>query len=550
MTTTLARPTTTLAPVGRPAGRFTGTAALVRLAIRRDRVLVPVWLVVFVLTAYSSAAATVGLYAGEADRRTIAESVNSNPALLALYGPVQDVTSMGQVALFKVTALGAALVALLSIVLVVRHTRGDEEAGRTELVGAGVVGRWAPLASALLVVTGVDVVLAVLTGVSLLGAGLDLVGSLSFGAAWAVTGIAFAAIAGLTAQLAPVARGATGLASAVLAAAYVVRGVADTSADGSLVWVRWLSPVGWAQALRPFAEPRWAVIALSLTFAVTVGAGAFALVDRRDLGAGLLPDRRGSAVAGRGLASGLGLALRLHRGTLIGWSLGFLLLGSAVGSLVANVEDFLDDAALELIRSLGGTESITDAYMATEWAFVGIFVSAYAVQAVLRMRVEESAGRLEPLLGTALTRQRWTGGHLLVAVGGAAWLLLLGGIAAAASTVSATGDADWWGKVLGAAAVQLPAVAVLAGITLLAVGLAPRAASGIGWGALVAFLLLGQVGPLLELPSWVLDLSPYSHTPKLPGGEVGWLALAGLVAVAAAVLGAGLAALRRRDVPA
>jgi len=544
---TLARGTATLAGPPDRRSPFTGTAALVRLAARRDRVLVPVWWGVFAFLAYGSAAATVGLYPDEASRRLIAETVNGNLSLIALYGPVADPTSIGQIAMFKLTTFGAALVGLLAIVLVVRHTRAEEEAGRTELVGAGATGRWAPLAAALLTVGGTAVVLALVTAAGLVGAGLDASGSLSFGLAWAVTGLAFAGVAAITAQLAPTARAATGLASGVLGAAYVLRAVADTSPGGDLVWLRWLSPVGWAQEVHAFSQPRWAVGLLGLTLAGGLAIVAFGLLERRDLGAGMLPERTGTAGAGRDLTGAFGLALRLHRPTFLGWTVGVVLLGSMLGTLVSNIDGFLSGPMAEAFLALGGEKGLVEAFLATEWALIGVFISAYAVQAVLRLRGEELHRRADLLLVTPLSRLRWAASHVVVALGGAVALLVLGGLAAGASTAGALGDPVWFGAVLGAAVVQVPAVAVLAGLTMLAIGLLPRFASALAWGVLVAFLLIGEVGPLLEWPAWLLDLSPFAHTPQLPGSDVSVGALVGLAAVAAVLTAAGLAAFRRRD---
>ncbi|HWS57238.1 MAG TPA: ABC transporter permease [Actinotalea sp.] len=548
MSTTVLTPgTSTAGELSDRSGPFTGTGALLRLAARRDRVLVPVWWGVFMLIAYGSAAATVGLYPDEASRRVIAETVNANLSLVAIYGPVADPTSIGQISMFKTTAFGAALVGLLSIILVVRHTRAEEESGRTELVGAGVTGRWAPLAAALVAVGATNVVLALLTALGLAGAGLDLSGGLSFGLAWAVTGLAFAGVAAVTAQLAATARAATGLASAVLATAYVVRAVADTSPGGDLVWLRWLSPVGWAQEVHAFSQPRWAVGLLGLTVAAGLAVVAFGLLERRDLGSGLLSERPGRVTAGRGLTGAYGLALRLERSTFLGWAFGYALLGAMLGTLVSNLEGFMTGAASEFFAVLGGAEGLTEAFLGVELAMIGVFTSAFAVEAVLRLRGEETARRADLLMVTPLGRVRWAASHLTTALGGSVVLLGLVALTAGASTSSALGDTAWFGRIAGAAAVQLPAVAVLAGLTMLAIGLAPRWASALSWGALVAFLLLGELGPLFELPSWLLDLSPFSHTPMLPGGDFSLGPVLGLSAVAVGLVAAGLAAFRRRD---
>ena len=125
-------------------GQLTGTAGLVRLALRRDRWLIPAWVAFFAATATFSASATVGLYPTEASRIEAANTINSTAAVVALYGPIYDPTSLGALSMTKMTAVYAALMSILMVMLVVRHTRAEEEAGRLELVGAGVVGRAAP----------------------------------------------------------------------------------------------------------------------------------------------------------------------------------------------------------------------------------------------------------------------------------------------------------------------------------------------------------------------------------------------------------------------
>ncbi|MFZ5870258.1 MAG: ABC transporter permease, partial [Actinomycetota bacterium] len=232
-----------------------GTGALVRLALRRDRVLLPAWVLLFVVMAAFSATATVDLYPEVAQRVAAAEAVNGSPSLVALYGRVYDTTSLGAIAMFKMGGLGAALLAVLGFMLVVRHTRTEEESGRLELVAGGVVGRAAPLAAALVVTITTMLLVGGLTAGSLTSAGLPADGSLAFGLAWAGTGAAFAGVGAVTAQLAVGARGANGLAAGVLALTYLLRAVGDSSTPGP-AWPTWISPVGWGQQVRPYAGDR------------------------------------------------------------------------------------------------------------------------------------------------------------------------------------------------------------------------------------------------------------------------------------------------------
>jgi ABC-2 type transport system permease protein len=526
----------------------TGTGQLVRLAFRRDRVMAPVWIAVFVLMAASTASATIGFYPTVQSRVQAAAAANGTTSLVALYGRVYDPTSLGELAMWKMGGLGAALVAVLAIVLVVRHTRAEEESGRLEMLGATVVGRYAALTAALLVVAGVSVALGLLTAVALVGTGLPAAGSLAFGLAWAGVGIAMGSVAAVSAQLTRSARAATGLATAILGAVYLLRAIGDTAGRGGPHWLSWLSPIGWSQQFRPYAGSRWWVLLITLGFAAAVTAGAYALVARRDLDSGLLPDRPGPAVAAAGLRNPLALAWRLHRGSLLGWAAGFAVLGLALGNIAANVGEFITTPqAREMITRLGGQQGLTNAFLATELGFAGIIASAYGIQAALRLRAEEVALHAEPLLATPVGRIRWACSHLAMALGGVAVLLVVGGLGAGASWAVQSHDAGQFGPVLAGALVQVPAAWVLTAVVLVAFGLAPRLVA-VGWAALVAFLLLGELGPLLKLDRWVMDLSPFGHVPRVPGSAVSAPPLLWLLAVVLALAAVGLAGFRRRDV--
>jgi ABC-2 type transport system permease protein len=522
----------------------TGTLQLLRLAVRRDRVLLPVWLLVFVLSAYSSAAATVGIYPDLASRRAAAEAVNATAATRGLYGPIWDTTSIGQLSLFKLNSLGAALVALLSLMLLTRHTRGEEEEGRLELLGAGVMGRYAPLSSALLLVVAADLLLALVTAASLTAAGLPSTGSLAFGTAWAIGGISFAAVAAVTAQLTNGARAANAAAGSVLGVAYLLRAITDS---GGPAWVTWLSPIGWAQQLQAYGANRWWVAAVGLVFTAVAVAVAVVLVRRRDLGTGLWASRPGAARAAGSLRGAWTLALRLHRATLIGWTVVFATLPLVLANLAGSVTRFLDtDSARQMIEAIGGPGTLVDTFFAAEWSMVGAITSAFAVQAVLRLRNEESRGHAEAVLATGVPRRTWLLSHVAVAVLGSVWLLTLAGVVAGLAYARLSGDGAQLGRLTGAAVVQLPAVLVVIGLTVTAFGLRSRWAAA-GWGLLVAFLLLGEFGSLLELPTWLMQLSPFKHTPLLPAAPFSWQPVLWLTVAGLALTAAGTWAWQRRD---
>ncbi|MGE5228506.1 MAG: ABC transporter permease, partial [Deltaproteobacteria bacterium] len=379
-------------------------------------------------------------------------------------------------------------------------------------------------------------------------AGLPPDGSVAFGLAWAGVGLAFAAVAAVAAQLTTSARTATAVSATVLAVVYLLRAVGDAAGETGLGWLTWLSPIGWAQQFRPYAGDRWWVLLITLGFAVAVAGAAFVLAARRDLGAGLLSDRSGPASASASLRSPLALAWRMHRAALLGWAVGFALVGALIGALASTVGEFLNnDSARDLITKLGGEKGLIDAFLALELAVAGIVASAYAIQVVMRLHGEETALRAEPVLATSVGRVRWALSHMLVAVAGTTLLMVLVGAGAGLVRAAQTGVAGDAGGVVAAALVQLPATWVVAAIVVAAFGLAPRFVA-VGWAALAAFIVLGELGPLFDLSQWVMDLSPFAHVPRLPGGPFSATPVVALTAVAALLAAAGLVGLRRRDI--
>jgi ABC-2 type transport system permease protein len=541
----------------RPAGlaragtEVTGTGILTRLAVRRDRIMIVSWVYVLAAFAYVSVVSTKKLYPTAASLQAFAAGAGADRVTRAIYGPAGDLHTLGGLATWKLSVFGVVGVAVMSMFIVVRHTRGDEDAGRLELVGAGAVGRLAALTSGLLTALLANLVVALLVAVDLAVPGLPWGDSLAFGLGMAAAGCAFAAITAVAAQLAGSRRTAIGIVTGVIALAYLLRAVGDAASAGS--WaasLSWFSPIGWSQQLRPFGPLRWWVLVIPVLFTIAVAAVAYVIDGRRDLGTGLLPVRPGPPAAGPGLHGPLGLAWRLQRGTLLAWASGLTVYGLVIGALAASIGTLVGNnaAARQLFVKLGGQSGLTNALLAAMMGFMGVAASVYAVQAVLRLRGEESGGRAEPVLAAAVGRIRWAWSHLVFAVIGPVVLLLLVGLATGLVYGAHTGDmGKAVGQLLGSALAQVPAVWVLAGLAVALFGLMPRW-SAAAWGALVAFLVLTELGSTLNLSRWVTDISPFSHVPKLPGGTFTATPLLWLALVAAALIATGLAGLRRRDI--
>ncbi|MFJ8468188.1 ABC transporter permease [Streptomyces swartbergensis] len=517
--------------------QLAGTGTLLRFALRRDRLMVPVWIAVNALMVLSMPGTLEGLYGTPAERADLIRQMETNSSLRAMVGPVFG-DSLGALTAWRGGVYAGALAAVMSLLVVVRHTRDEEESGRQELVASGMVGRRASLTAALLAAAVANGVLALLLTAGLAGQGTT--GALALGLGIAGVGMVFATMAAIVAQLTESARSARGLTAAVLGAAFVLRAAGDSATDDGSSVLTWVSPLGWLENLRPYADERWWVLALLAGAVLVQGAVAYGLAGRRDLGMSFLPTRPGPATGRLGSAGAL--AWRLQRGSVLGWSIGFLLAGVVYGGMTEGAADLVgdNDNARRIFERMGGRSGLTDAFLASMTGMLGLVAALYIVASVLRLHGEETSGRAEPVLANAVRRLRWAAGHLVIAFGGVALIMLLAGLGLAVGYGKETGP------ILGACLVQVPAVWVIGGAAVLLHGVLPRGAAA-AWALAGAVLLIGWVGPALDVPQAVLDVSPFGHLPKLPGGEMEWGPILMLLGLAGVFTAAGLTGLRRRD---
>ena len=523
---------------------FAGTLGMLRLYLRRDRVVLPLWVLLLSLplaTVYVGSIEKV--YPDQAARAGFAASIMASPAQRALYGQIYN-DSLGATGIWK-AGMFHLLIAVAVILTVIRHTRADEETGRAELIDSTAVGRYASLTAALLLSFGASVITGAVGTAGLLTTSVPPSGSLAFGAALACSGLVFTAVAAVAAQLSSSARFARGAAFAVLATAFTLRAVGDAG-SGTLSW---LSPLGWSLQVRPYAGDRWWVLLLHLATTMLLTALAYRLLAGRDVGAGLIAERPGPATASPMLRGALGLAWRLNRGALLLWTVGLCLYGLLIGSVVHGIGDELrGGTAQDIVERMGGTGALEQAFVAVAFCMLGMMAAAFAISLTLRPHQEEAGQRAETVLSGAVGRSRWLAGHLAIALIGSAVAMLIAG--AAAGLTYGVAAHDIGGKlsmVVATAAVQLPAVWLSAAVTVALFGLAPRF-SPVAWGVLVGFVALYLIGSLSGFPQWLLDLEPFAHIPRVTGGAFTPVPLLWLLAIDAALIALGMAAFRRRDV--
>ena len=521
------------------------------LATRRSVRSGVAWGLGFGIAIASSALSYRSIYPHQAQRDALARAYGANPATSALFGPSPRLQSVAGFTSFKISMTLMLLGAVWGLLSGTRLLRGEEDAGRWELLLAGRTTMTRATAQTLVGLgAGVMVLWAVTAACTVLigrarGVGIDAGAAVVFALAMVGTAAVFAAVGAVTSQVAATRRQAAAWAAVVLGVSYAVRMVADAGV-GVHVLI-WASPLGWVEEAAPLTGPRpWAFVPIAiLTVALAVTAAV--LAGRRDLGSSLVPDRSRSSPHTLLLGNPAGLAVRLLRPTVLGWWIALTVSGLLYGAIAKSAGSAITGSSVhQLFSRLGATGAGADAVLGVCFLVLAVLVAFLAAGHVTAARGEESSGRLDNLLTRPVDPRAWLGGRVLVAVGAA----LVGGVLA--------GTAAWVGASSQGAGVRLPTLLsagvnlvapalVVLGVGVLALGIVPRAATTVVYGYLGWSLLVVVVGGIGATSHWVLDTSVFHQMASAPAVPVDWAANGVMVAVAAACVGAGLIAFRRRD---
>lgn len=516
-----------------------GLTPLLRANARRDRWIVLAWVVGVAAVFWSQASTVQSAYPTQAALDRLAASVGSNPALTAMAGPARALDTVGGFVAWKAGAFGAVMVGLMSMFLVGRHTRAEEESGRDELVRSGVVDRRAPFAAAAVVAVVANLFVGLAVAGALIGAGLDGAGSVALGVGLAASGLTFTGVSLLAAQLTTGARAMYGLVGAVVGAAWTLRAVGDVGGT----WLSWTSPIGWYQGMRPFAGERWWPLLLLVGAGVGLAAAGLVVLGRRDLGAGIIAPRPGPAGSRLG---GWRLAWRLQRASLAAWAAGVLALAIAYGSIGDGVDGLVDGSGVTSDIFRTGSSDVVAAFFGTGVLLLAMLAGGFAVMSALRAHGEEDAGRTELPLSTGWSRRRFVIAHAVPTVAGTLLLLLVAGLGLGVTLSVATHDASAALRYVVPALSYTTAVLALASIAWFLSGVAPRLAP-LAWAGLLLSVVDELFGEVLRLPAVVRSLSPFHHLALAPAQDVRWWPVVVVGVVAVGLGAAGLAALSRRD---
>jgi ABC-2 type transport system permease protein len=536
---------------------FTNTGKLFFAALRRDRIKLPIWLIGIAAILVPSTLSVKAVYDTPAEIMGYVSASAVSVAARAFNGPVLGATHES-IILTETFTFFTLLVALMNTLLVVRHTRQEEEAGRAELIGSASVGRFAPLVAALSLALLANVIIAGIVSTAYISAGLDSSSAVLAGYAMGAMGMVFASIAAIAAQMTLTARTANAIAGGSVGAFFLLRAVGDVMGEVQPggVEVRsglasMFSPMGLAREVQPFIRDQWwpILILVGLMAALTIVALVFC--SRRDLGSGMFPPRRGPATAPASLQNTLGLAFRQQRGLIIGWLIGLVILAIALGSMVQEVAKIgasSKDMA-EMIALLGGSENLIDSYLGFSMTLFGVMAAGYAVQAMQKLRSEEANDRLELILAGSVRRRSWLLSHVALVVIGSIVILVISGLVAGVTHGIMSDDLNSQAfRLLEAGVVQLPVVFVFIALVALLFALLPQWSIAFSWGLFAGSYIIMQLGSLLKLPDWVMNLSPFTHIPAVPAEDIAWHPLIIMVTIALTMLVAAVILFRRRDI--
>jgi ABC-2 type transport system permease protein len=520
--------------------------ALARQALRDGRTRTLCFAALFGLVALVQPLAYRHSYPTVQDRIGFARAFGDNTAVRLFYGVPHDLLTVGGYSGWRVGGFMSIFAGVWGLLAAVRALRAEEEAGRQELVLAGIVSRREAFAAALVAIAAGAALLWIALFAGLLAGGLPAGGSAYLALAAVSPVPVFVGVGAVASQLASTRRLALELVSAALLLALVARVVADTSQR--LDWLRWATPLGWVEELRPFAGARPAVLVLPLVASGLLLVVALALNAARDVGTGLLSARDSAAPRARLLGSSTAQALRDERGSLIAWLVGVGFFAAIVGLLSDTFSGGGISHNLQRQFSKVGGASLTtpSGALGFYFLFFVVVISLFGCAQVAAIRREEADQRLETLFALPVSRRGWLAGRTAIAAGGAVLLALGAGVLAWAGATAA-GAGVSLPDMLGAGANCLPAALLFLGLGLLAFGGAPRASAGIAYGLVAAAFVWELFGAVLGAPSWTLDLSPFHHVGLVPAQPFKATAAAVMLAVGAVATFAALGLFERRD---
>lgn len=518
---------------------FYGTASLMKLYLKQNRIFTLIWLLVPGLWLIINTLSSLILFPTQAALEEMGVAL-IDPLTVAMHGPLLDVSVAGFVT-WRTKVFAVLLCGIFSMVYMVRHTRLAEEHGKRELLGANVIGSLAPLAAAYLNMFLINFGMMVLVIIGMTSTGLGFRGSLAHCLAIFASSCFLGVISGAVAQLFASAAAARGVSLGGLALLFALHILWNV--QGGTNPIAYLSPLEWPLLVRPFAGERFVVLLVPLFMTALFAALSLLLMSRRDVDAGLFPQRKGRAFARPGFRSLNSLAWRTQRGLFLSWLIFFAVFSFALGCasyLMAGAVSSAETLA-GLIERLGGVDR---AFMSLMLYVFSMLISIYTLMSAGILRREESS-KGEMLLSLPVKQMHLALSHFFYIFGGSGLIALVSGISAGLGAAISTGEPGAFLRLFIEVAEKIPAVWVMGGIAVLLYGALPKWMSGMSYGLLVLFILLEILWEQQSVGDAIYAVSPFSWVTPMKDQYPPALVI---LCIAAALFSAvGIALLRKRD---
>ena len=527
---------------------FKGTNRIIGLLFKQNGLKISLWLFGLIGVSLATVTAYTTIYTSEKEIFEFGLTMQ-NPAMVAMLGKAYQVETFNLGAVFasEMLLFSAIAVSVMNILLVTSSTRMDEEEGRLELIRALPVGRLSYLLAGIILMVIVNSVLFIFLSIGLgsfMHESFNLESVMLYSGVLASTGLFFAGVAAVAAQLTATTRGALGISFGGMITAYTVRAVGDVSNEGLSL----ISPLGWTVRTKVFVDNQWWPIIFLVFGAATLLVSAFYLNHKRDINAGLLPDKKGKRYASHFLKSRFGLTWRLEKGTILSWAIGIFLMSAAFGSILGDLEAYFSD--FELVQKVlpdGSTASMIEQFITLLIGIMSVFAAIPTVSILLKLKKEERMGRTENFYSRAVSRSEIMGSYYIVAFLTGILTQILIGIGLYVSASQVIEKTIGLGSVLASVLAYVPAIWVVIGLTTLLVGVFPKWA-GFVWVYMFFAMLVIYLGNLLEFPEWLNRLSAFYHVSLLPNEEVNWLSLSLLSIVGTVLSVSGFLGYNKRDI--
>ena len=483
---------------------------------------------------------------GDALDQTALRALTENPAIRILFGTPVALDDAGG---FTVWRTGTPLLILAGawvILAATRITRGEEDAGRWDLLLAGRLRIVDLTRRCLVVLIGAAVSIGVAVAVALLAVRTDRVGATIHAAGISAATITFATTALLAAQVVSRRSVATGLGLGALGLSQLLRMLSDGVPQ--MAWTAWVTPLGLVAKSAPYADNRVVPLVVLSTFPVALAGATLFAASRRDLGGGLVTASTRRRPRTAMLRSPGGFAVRRATGATVAWALALGVYFLIIGSMLASVLQFLEANHRfgELAAAAGFDLGSAEGFAAALFSLLAIPTGVYAATRLSTMVADERARRWTPLFAAPISRIRL--GAVEVAVIGTAVVVLhvVAGLAMVAGAAM-VGAPLSIGESLAGALNSVPVAWLAAGAAAFAVGWLPSAVTLVGVLPVVGgFLLVVMTNGSPSL-KWLADLSPFTHLAAVPDSPPDWFVTVVFMFIALALTGVGGFGYQRRD---